>query len=120
MNAQSQITAADGLETITALFDGLGEEGQLFLLDYLADRTPYADELGEGMASAAVSYGKALSGGEEWAASTIADGVFPSGCSREAWTRHRQMRDRTLRYALRDRSKPFNFDAGDIYAGGVR
>lgn len=92
------------LEQIDAAFDALSEDNQLRLIDHLACRTEYGNELGEGLEAAAIAFGRAHAGTDEMAgdrAEWLADDLLPIGkCSPAEWTAHVASRDKYLAYAL--------------------
>lgn len=92
-------TLAPTLDEIGAFFDRLSAENQLRLIDYLADRTDYADELDEGLRKAAIAFGEAR-GADEFEAEALAEQVSYTGTTPTGLTAWRAERDRKLRHSL--------------------
>ncbi len=90
---------APTLDEIGALFVRLSEENQLRLIDFLADRTDYADELAEGTRKAAIAFGAAR-GVDEFEAEALADQVSFMGSTPAGLQTWRTARDRQLRHSL--------------------
>lgn len=87
------------LDQIDTFFDGLSEENQLRLLDHLADRTNYADELAEGHIKAVKAYAFARCA-DEFEADHLTDQLAWVGSSNAGWQRHCDERDRHLSHAI--------------------
>ena len=103
------------LESLTVAFDRLNPDQQLMLLDYLAERTPYADELFAGIWDAAEAHGRFIAEDEypgaydqDVIADDIASGIVaPSMSTREYRERHNERRAASL-----NRS----FESGEYWA----
>lgn len=96
------------LEAITVAFDALNADQQIMLLDYLADRTPYTDELFGGLWEAAKEHGRFVAEDEYPGADDqedIADDIAcriiaPASSSKEYRARQTADRNGTLNFAL--------------------
>lgn len=103
----SQHTVGEGmtitLDQLDTFFNGLSEENQLRLLDHLADRTNYADELAKGHIEAVKAYAFATAS-DEFEADHITDRLAWVGSSPKGWRRHCEERDRHLKHAIEWRS----------------
>jgi hypothetical protein len=101
-------TATLTLESLTLAFDALNADQQIMLLDYLADRTPYTDELFTGIWEAAKEHGRFVAEDEYPSADDqedIADDiacriVAPANSSKEYRARQAADRNGTLNFAL--------------------
>lgn len=100
------------LSVITRTFDALTPEQQFMLLDYLADRTDVADEIGEGLQAASLAYARSRTDDGDHAEAAAERMVYHGG-SPEQFKQWQVYRDLRLSYALRDKSKPFDFRAAD-------
>jgi hypothetical protein len=89
------------LNDIVEAFDALNDNHQLMLLDLLAERTGYIDELSEGLAEAAKSYGRHVAPHDEDQADDIAtDTVLFCRVPVEARSKHNAARWNALESAI--------------------
>ena len=89
------------IEALVRAFDRMNADVQLMYLDYLSDRTEYADQLVDGLRAAALAHGEYLSETEGCDADDIAGSLICTGAfTRDAMARHNAMRECTIRSAL--------------------